>query len=129
MLIQNFTPTNLDRKLDNENERLYVRMLWDECLPKAFIRFIYKGENYDVLSNPELTHQRANGIVIKFIEENSNNINLLKFKIEKNFKIIQNVYSLLYPKIYNRINNFSIKIKTVSISFFHIGKQKNKMDQ
>ena len=58
-------------------------MLWDECLPNAFIRFIYKGENYDVLSNRKLTYQKANGIVKKFIEENSNNINLLKFKIEK----------------------------------------------
>ena len=26
----------LDRKLDNENERLYVKVLWDECLPHAF---------------------------------------------------------------------------------------------
>ena len=128
-LIQNFILINLDRKLDNENERLYVKMLWDECLPHVFTQFIYKGENYNVLSNPKLTYQKANGVVKKFIEENSNNINILKFKIEKNFKIIQYVYSLLYPRIYNRINNFGIKIKTVSISFFQIGKQKNKMDQ
>ena len=87
-LIQNFTLVNLDRKLDNENETLYVKMLWDECLPHAFTRFICKGENYDVLNNPKLTYQKVNGIVKKNIEENSNNINLLKFKIEKNFKTI-----------------------------------------
>ena len=52
-----------------------------------------------------------NEIVKKFIEENSNNINLLKFKIDKNFKIIQYVYSLLCLKIYNRINNFGIQNK------------------
>ena len=101
----------LDRKLDNENERLYVKVLWDECLPHAFTRFIYKSENYNVLSNPKLTFQKANEIVKKFIEENSNNINLLKFKIDKNFKIIQYVYSLLYPKIYNRINKSGIQNK------------------
>ena len=50
-----------------------------------------------------------NGIVKTFIELNSNNINLLKFKIEKNFKIIQYVYSLLYSKVYNTINNFGIQ--------------------
>ena len=98
-LIQNFILINLDRKLDNENERLYVKMLWDECLPHAFTQFVYKGENYDVLSNPKLTYQKANGIVKKNIDKNSNNINLLKFKIEKNFKTIQYTYSLLYPKI------------------------------
>ena len=86
-------------------------MLRDECLPHDFTRFIYKGEKYDVFSNPKLAYQKANGIVKKFIEENSNNINLLKFKIEKNFKIIQYIYSLLYPKIYNRINNFVIQNK------------------
>ena len=32
-LVQNFTPINLDRKLDNENERLYVKMLWDDRMP------------------------------------------------------------------------------------------------
>ena len=63
-------------------------MLWDECLPHAFTRFICKGENYDVLNNPKLTYQKVNGIVKKNIEENSNNINLLKFKIEKNVKTI-----------------------------------------
>ena len=35
-LIQNFTPINLDRKLDSENEKQYVKMLWNESLPHAF---------------------------------------------------------------------------------------------
>ena len=126
-LVQNFTPINLDRKLDNENERLYVKMLWDECLPHVFTQFIYKGENYNVLSNPKLTYQKANGVVKKFIEENSNNINILKFKIEKNFKIIQYVYSLLYLKIYNRINNFGIQNKnSFDFFFFRLDSKKTK---
>ena len=73
-------------------------------------------------------HQKTNGIVKKFIEESSNSIYLLKFKIQENFKIIQYVYSLLYHKIYNRINNFDIQ-KKKQISFFQTGKQKHKMDQ
>ena len=40
------TPINLDRKLDHENERLNVKMLWDEHLPHTFTRFIYRDENY-----------------------------------------------------------------------------------
>ena len=120
--MQNFTPINLDRKLDNENESLYDKMLWDECLPHVFTRFIYKGENYNVLSNPKLTYQKANGIVKEFIEENSNNI-----KIEKKIKIIQYVYSLLYLKIYNRINNFSIQNKnSFDFVFFRLNSKKTK---
>ena len=48
-LVQNFNPINLDRKLDNENERLHVRMLWDKCLPHAMARFIYLSGNYNIL--------------------------------------------------------------------------------
>ena len=69
-LVQNFTPINLDKKLDNENERFYVKMLWDICLPHTFTRVIYVSENYNILNDPELTYQKANVIVKKFIEPN-----------------------------------------------------------
>ena len=59
-LVQNVNPINLDRKFDNENERLYVRMLWDKCLPHAITRFIYLSENYNMLGDPKLTYQKAN---------------------------------------------------------------------
>ena len=109
-LVQNFTPINLDKKLDNENERFYVKMLWHIYLPQSFTRFVYMGENYNILSEPKLTYQKANGIV-KVIEQNANNINILKFKIEENFKTVQCGSSLLYPIIYNRINSFGIRDK------------------
>ena len=48
----------------------------------------------------------------KFIEENSNNINLLKIKLEGHLKTMHHSYSLLYPKIYNRVNGFGIKSKS-----------------
>ena len=110
-LVQNFNPINLDRKFDHENERLYVRMLWDKCLPHAITRFIYLRENYNILRDPKLTYQKANTVLKKLIEENSNNINLLKIKLEEHFKTIHHIYSLLYPKIYNRVNVFGIKNK------------------
>ena len=110
-LVQNFNAINLDRKLDNENERLYVWMLWKKCLPHAIARFIYLNKNYNILGDPKLTYQKANAVVKKFIEENSNNINLLKIELEEHFKTIHLIYSLLYPKIYNRVNVFGIKNK------------------
>ena len=106
-IVQNFTPINLDRKLDDEKEKMMVKY-FDECISHNFTRFIYKSENDAVLSNPKLRYQKANGIEKKFIEKDPNRINILKYKTEKNFKMIQYVYSLLYPKIYNRINNFGI---------------------
>ena len=127
-LVQNFNPINLDRKLDNEDERLYVRMLWDKCLPHAITRFIYLRENYNILRDPKLTYQKANTVLKKLIEENSNNINLLKIKLEEHFKTIHHICLLLYPKIYNMVNVFGIKNKTILILFSKVGKQKDRMD-
>ena len=110
-LVQNFNPINLDRKLDNENEIFYVRMLWDKCLPHGITRFIYLSKNYNILGDPKLTYQKASAVVKKFIEENSNSINLLKIKLDEHFKTIHHIYPLQYPRIYNRVNVFSIKNK------------------
>ena len=105
-IVQNFTPINLDQKLDDEKEK------WGECIQHDFTRYIYKSDNHAVLSNPKLTYQKADAIVKNFIEEDTNRINILKYKTQKFFKLIRYVYSLLYPKIYNRINNSGIQNKS-----------------
>ena len=33
-LLQNLNPLMIDRKFDNENDRQYVKMLWQKCLPQ-----------------------------------------------------------------------------------------------
>ena len=86
-----------------------VKVLWDECIPHDVMRYIYKNQNYNAISNPKLTYQKANAIVKNFIEEDVNRINLLKYKIEKSFNLIHYIYSSLFPKIYNRINNFGVQ--------------------
>ena len=108
-IVQYFTPINLDRKLDNEKDKFMVKFLWDECIPHDFMRYIYKNKNYNAISNPKLTYQKANAIVKNFIVEDVNRINLLKYKIEKSFNLIHYIYSSLFPKIYNRTSNFSVQ--------------------
>ena len=80
-VVQYFTPINLDRKLNNEKDKFMVKVLWDECIPHDVMRYIYKNQNYNAISNPKLTYQKANAIVKNFIEEDVNRIKLLKYKI------------------------------------------------
>ena len=87
-------------------------MMWDICLPHVFTRFIYLKDNYTILSSPNLTYQKADNIVKRFIEQDIKNIDVLRAKIQENFKIIHYIYLLLYPKIYNRVNHFGIQNKT-----------------
>ena len=87
---------------------------------------MYSKENYDVISDPKLTYQKANKIVEKFIMKDPNYINLLKYKMEEKFHFIHYVYSLLYPKIYNRTVDFGIQKKSdFDFSFQNWRLQKN----
>ena len=109
--VQNFNPINLERKLDVQKERDMVKYLWNDCIPHDFVRYIYKQVNYAAISKPNLTYQKANEIVKKILLEESNRINILKYKSEQKFPLIHFIYSLLFNKIYNRTNNFGIQKK------------------
>ena len=77
-IVQNFNPIGLERKLEIETERQYIKMMWDICLPHVFTRFIYLKNNYTILSSPNLTYQKANNIVKRFIEQDIKNIDVLR---------------------------------------------------
>ena len=111
LLVPNFNPVNLDIKLEVEKERQMVKFMWDVCLPNQFVSFILKHENYNQISQPNLTYQKANNIVKNYVAEDPNRINHLKYKIAERFDQIHYIYSSLFSKIYNRTNTFGIQRK------------------
>ena len=118
-LVKNFNPINLERKFDVYKEHDMIKYLWEDCIPHDFVRYMYKQENYAVISKPNLTYQKANNIVKNYLLEESNRINILKYKIEEKFPLIHYIYSLLFSKIYSRTNNFVIQNKNI---IFKLGK-------
>ena len=68
-LKQNLNPIGLDRKLETLLKRDYIKMIWDSCVPHKFTKFIYLKEHFIELSQPHITYQKANNIVVKFVEE------------------------------------------------------------
>ena len=103
-----------------------VKFLWDKCVTRDLVRYMYKIENYAVISKPNITYQKANEIVKNFINEDKNQINYLKFKIEEKFKLIHYIYSLLFSKIYNRTNHFGIQNKTNFDFYFQTWKSRKQ---
>ena len=49
----------MDIKLDTDKERETVKFLWEECIPVAFVQFIYKYKHFTQISQPSLTYQKA----------------------------------------------------------------------
>ena len=72
----------------------------------------YLKENFIDICQPHITYQKANNIVLKLIEQNSQNLALLKAVLREHLRTIQYVYLLLFPKIYNRTNKFGINNKS-----------------
>ena len=65
-----------------------------------------------------MTYQKANDIVNNFLKVDANRINLLKYKVEEKFKLIDYIYSSLFSKIYNRTSQFRIQKKTTFDFYF-----------
>ena len=86
-MVQNFNPVNLDIKLEVEKERDMVKLMWDMRVPHEFVSFILQQENYNIISQPNLTYQKANNIVKAYLFEDWNRINHLKYKIAERFEL------------------------------------------
>ena len=115
----------LDRKLDSDFERNQLKMIWDACVWRSFIKYIFEKDNFVELSKQGLTYQKANNIVLNFIEKDKQNIYLLKLAVKNNLKTIQFCYLALYPKIYARTNSFGIENKA-NFDFIYNEWKKNK---
>ena len=87
-LTQNLNPTGLDRKLGTSLERGYIKMVWDTCVPHKFTKFTYLKDNFIELSKPYITYQKANNIVVKFVEADVQNIDLLKSVLRNHLQTI-----------------------------------------
>ena len=105
-----------------------VKFLWDDCIPHSFVSYIYLSKNYDAISGPHLTFQKANEIVSAFFLEDLNRITIFKFKIEEKSELIHYVYTLLFSKIYSRTNNFGILKKNNFDFHFQTWKKRKTTD-
>ena len=108
---QNCNPINLDIKLEAKKKREMVKFLWDVCILHEFVNFMLKQKSYNIISQPNVTYQKANKIVKNYLLEDGNRINQLKYKMAEKFNLIHYIYSFLYAKIYNRTNSFGIERK------------------
>ena len=124
-LVYNCNPTNLEIKLETEKEREMVKFLWDTCVPINFTKYLLQQKQFNIISQTNLTYQKSNKIVLNYLNENSpDKLSQLKYELNEKFNLIHYIYSVLYAKIYNRINHFGIKRKMISTTNFKFGKKK-----
>ena len=110
-MVYSCNPTNLEIKLETEKERDMIKFLWDNCVPHEFTKYILQQKQFNIISQTNLTYQKSNKIALSYLNENEERLAQLKYKLMEKFNLIHYVSSVLYTKIYNRINHLGIKRK------------------
>ena len=59
----------IDKKIDNENDRLRVKKLWQKRLPQQLTWYIFLYDNFLALTQVKITYQKANSLVQQFLTE------------------------------------------------------------
>ena len=108
----------IDRKFDIENDRNYVKMLWNKCIPPEFCCYIYLKDNYLILTQLQFTFQKPNPIFRNFIKQNIKYLDLLKLYLAENAKIYEHLYAILYPKFYSSYNKFGAENQSIFELFY-----------
>ena len=77
-----------------------IYMLWKECIPADFQKFICKEEHFLHLNGKNILCSKIAEIVQKFIDKNEKNYNQLRNNLCQFKKIFQYVCSIAYPETY-----------------------------
>ena len=75
-------------------------MLWKECVPLEFHKYICSEENFLYLNRKNVFYAKMSEIVVNFIKMDTENFPLLRNSLWPFKNIFQYVYSSTYPDIY-----------------------------
>ena len=116
LLVKNLNPFSLQRKISDKFKHEMIYMLWRECIPVEFYRFICQEEKFKYLNGRDVNQPGVLEIVGRFIDQDKENLRILQKCLATYKDIFQYVYSHTFPEIYTMSEKRGIDIK----SNFHI---------
>ena len=116
LLVKNLNPFSLQRKISDKFKQEMIYMLWRECIPTEFYRYICQEENFKYLNGRDISQPGVLEIAGKFIDQDKSNLRRLQQNLANYKDIFQYVYSHTFPEIYSMSEKHGIDLK----SNFHI---------
>ena len=116
LLVKNLNPFSLSRKVSDKTKHEMVYMIWRECIPVDFYRYICEESNFIYLNGRDVAHPGVLEIVGKFIDQKKENLRMLQEYLARYKDIYQYVYSHVFPEIYTTSERRGFDLK----SNFHI---------
>ena len=132
LVTKNLNPFSLDRKLNNPNKHEMICMIWKECMPVAFYKFICKSSIWierNVLQPKVSEIVKSVKSVTNFLKENEKKYVLLRKNLSQYKSIFQYVYSNVYPEIYCGTERWGFDLKNTFHIVFKTYKDKKKIEQ
>ena len=116
LLVKNLNPFSLRRKVTVKTKHEMVYMLWRECIPSEFYRYICKEKDFIYLNGRDVGQPGALEIVGGFINLGKENLQMLQEHLARYKDIYQYVYSHVFPEVYTTSEKRGFDLK----SNFHI---------
>ena len=116
LLVKNLNPFSLPRKISDKTKHEMVYMLWRECIPSEFYRYICEEKNFLYLNGQDVGQPGVLGIVGNFIDQGKQNLRMLQEYLARFKDIFQYVYSHVFPEVYTSSKKRDFDLK----SNFHI---------
>ena len=116
LLVKYLNPFSLQRKTADKLKHEMVYMLWRECIPSEFYRYICQDENFKYLNGRDVNQSGVLEIDRNFIDQTKDNLRLLQENLANYKDIYQYIYAHVFPEIHSTTEKHGIDLK----SNFHI---------
>ena len=116
LLVKNLNTFSLSRKVSDKTKHEMVYMLWRECIPSDFYRYICEEKNFIYLNGRDVGQPGVLEIVGNFIDQGKQNLRMLQENLARYRDIFQYVYSHVLPEVYTTSEKRSFDLR----SNFHI---------
>ena len=100
LLAKNLNSFSSNRKVSGKIKHEMVYMIWRECIPVDFYRYICEEANFIYLNGRHVCHSGVLEIVGKFIDQSKENLRMLQGYLARYKDIYQYVYSHVFSEIY-----------------------------
>ena len=116
LLVKNLNPFSLSRKVTDKTKHDVVYMLWRECIPSEFYRYICEEKNFIYLNGRDVGQPGVLEIVRGFTDQGKQNLRMLQEHLARFKDIFQFVYSHVFLEVYTTSEKRGFDLK----SNFHI---------
>ena len=113
LIVKNLNPSfSLSRKVTDKTKHDMVYMLWRECVPSEYYRYICKEKNFLYFNGRDVGQPTVLEIVGRFMDQGKQNLRMLQEYLAQYNDIYQYVYLHVFPEVYTTSEKRGFNLKT-----------------